>query len=140
MYLRHNHRGRPIGKPDVAITLTFSAPMQVSSIASTSDYQVAWTSFRFVRTRVAFVNPRGRTQFRTIRTRVPVYHPVAIVSVTPESNSAVTIETSTFANRFRQGGQLTITSPSAIQSLQGAALGAPYTFVISPKASGISPA
>ena len=122
VFLKHNRKGKAMGKPVEEIVLTFSTAMNAGSIGNAGAYQVAWASTRRVK-----------------RKLVTTLHPVGVPSATPgATNTTVTLVTSGMASKFARGGRLTI-SPGSIVNADGVSLGAPTVFLIAPRARGISP-
>ena len=122
-YLKHNKKGKPIGKPVVELVFTFSAAMNPGTINNPGDYQVAWASTKKVKKQVQ-----------------TVFHPVAVLSATVDAtNTMVTLVTSTMKTKFAKGGQVMIVSPASILGADGEPLGGVTKFAISPRAAGISP-
>ncbi len=122
-YLKHNKKGKPIGKPVVEIVLTFSAAMNPGTISNPGAYQVAWASTKKIKKQVQ-----------------TVYHPVAVLSATVDpTNTMVTLVTSTMKTKFAKGGQVLIVSPASLLGSDGEPLGGITKFAISPRAGGISP-
>jgi hypothetical protein len=121
VYLKHNKKGKPIGKPVVDIVFQFSTAMNPGTAGSTSNYQVAWISTKKVRKKL-----------------VQVVHPVSVLSVTPNSSdTAFTVATNATQKTFAKGGQVTV-SGAGVSSAAGVFLGGNPTFTISAKAGGIS--
>ena len=55
VYLKHNKKGKPIGKPVEEIVLTFSTAMNPGTIDNAGNYQVAWASTKKVKKKVQTV-------------------------------------------------------------------------------------
>ncbi len=124
VYLKHNKKGKPIGKPVEEIVLTFSTAMNPGTIDNAGNYQVAWASTKKVK--------------RKVQT---VLHPMAVVSASSDpTNTVVTLVTSAPKTKFAKGGQLTIVAPGSILGAAGGSLGGATVFAIAPRAGGISPA
>jgi streptogramin lyase len=124
VFRKHNKRGKGIGKPVVQITLRFSAAMNAGTVDNTGNYRVAWASTKRVKRRLQTVE-----------------HPVALASATMDpSDTVVTLVTTTPAQKFAKGGQVSIVSPGSIRGAGGGTLGGVTVFTISPRAGGISPA
>jgi hypothetical protein len=120
VYLKHNKKGKPIGKPVVDIAFTFSIPMNPGTAGSTSNYQVAWISTKKVGKKL-----------------VPVVHPIGVLSVTPDSSDKVfTVATNATQKTFAKGGQVVVIG--GVSSRAGVSLGGNQTFTIGAKASSIS--
>jgi streptogramin lyase len=123
VYLKHNKRGKGIGKPVEEFVLTFSTAMDAGTIGNAANYQVAWASTRKVK--------------RKLQTTL---HPVSVLSATPNSaDTAVTLLTSAVKTKFAKGGQVTVVSPGSVQSAAGVSLAAPTVFIVTPRAGGIAP-
>ena len=122
VYLRHNRKGKPIGKPVVGLVLRFNTPMGASAGAA-AGYQVAWASTR-----------RVKRQLTTL------FHPTGIAANYLASDNSVTLTTSLPTRKFAKGGEVLIVSPGSLQSDAGVSLGGATRFMISPKARGIAPA
>jgi virginiamycin B lyase len=113
-YARHNKKGKPIGKPDAEVSVTFSIPMDPTSIDNAGNYQVAWTSTKRVKKKVQ-----------------KVLHPVPVTFQPSDSSAAVVaLVTSVPMKKFARGGQVLIVSPGSILSARGVALGGPLTISI----------
>jgi hypothetical protein len=124
--LKHNKKGKPVGKPVLSFVLEFNTAMNPSTVTSTGNYQLGWTSTKKVK--------------KQVQTMV---HPVAITSVTYNaSTSSVTLLTSATATTFAKGGRLTVigSPPSGVESAAGIFPATATTvFTISPKGSRIGP-
>ena len=121
-YLKHNKKGKPIGKPVVEVALTFSTAMNPGSLDNAGNYQVSWASTKKV-----------KKQVRTI------LHPIAVVSATTDAtDTVVTLATSAQSSKFAKGGQVSIVSPSSVLGAASGSLGGTTVFTISPRA-GESP-
>jgi hypothetical protein len=124
-FLRHNRRGRPIGKPVVSFVFQFSTAMDVGTTDNPNNYQVDSASTERVK-----------------KKRAIVLHPVAVQAVTydPLRNS-VLVMTSAAQKTFAKGGQLTIIAapPSGVSSAANGVLAAPTVFTIRAGARRIKP-
>jgi streptogramin lyase len=120
--VKHNKKGKLIGKPVVEITLRFSTAMSPATIDIAGNYRVAWASTKRVK--------------RKVQTAL---HPIAVVSATADpSGTVVTLVTSAPTTKFARGGQVSIVSPGSIKSAAGASLGVPTSFLIGPRAASIT--
>jgi streptogramin lyase len=120
--LRHNKKGKPIGKPVLEVILKFSTAMNPATVNSAGNFRVAWASTTRVK--------------RKVQTTL---HPIAVVSATADpSDTVVTLATSTPTTKFARGGQISIVSPGSIKSAAGASLGGPTIFLIGPRAASIT--
>jgi streptogramin lyase len=112
--LKHNKKGKPIGKPVAEVALTFSNPMDTGTIDDAGRYLVAWKSTKKVRKRIQ-----------------TVLHPVPVTFQPSDSSTTiVALVTSVPMQKFAKGGQVTIISPGSIRSTAGAPLGGATTFTI----------
>src|SRR5262249_4908645 len=110
---KHNKKGKPIGKPVVEITLTFSTAMDPGTLDNAGNYRVAWSSTKRVKKRVQ-----------------TALHTISVLSATAgPSNTLVTLVTSARKTKFARGGQVSIVSPGSIRSAAGAPLGGPTVFL-----------
>lgn len=120
--LKHNKKGKPVGKPVVSIVLNFSTAMNAGTAGDRNNYQVDSVSTK-----------RGKN----------VLHPIGILSATLNSSeTSVALATSSTRKAFPKGGQLTViySPPDGVSSAAGVPLAAgDATFTISRKASGIAP-
>jgi hypothetical protein len=120
--LKHNKKGKPIGKPVVEVTLKFSTAMSPATVVNAGNYRVAWASTSRVKRRVQ-----------------PVLHPIAVLSATADpSDTVVTLVTSAPKTKFARGGQVSIVLPGSIKSVAGVPLGGPTVFLIGPGAASIT--
>ncbi len=121
-YLKHNKKGKPIGKPVVSIVFDYSIPMDPGTADDPANYQLDSV---------------------TTKKAKKVLHGVGILSATPNgSNTTVRLATSATQKTFAKGGQITViyTPPNGISSAAGVPLAAgDSTFIISPKATSIAP-
>ena len=125
-YLKHNKKGKPIGKPVVSIVFDYSTAMNAGTVRNANNYQVDWISTKKVKKKIQ-----------------TVLHRVSILSATPNAtNTIVTLVTSATQSRFAKGGQITViyTPPNGVSSAAGVPLPAgDSTFTILPKAKRIAP-
>ncbi len=108
-FLRHNKRGKPIGKPVVSFVFQYSTAMNSSTAGNPSNYQVDWISTKRVKKKGV----------------VTVLHRVAVRSATYSSaNHAVTVTTSAGKTTFAKGGQITVIAapPNGVTDGSGVAL------------------
>jgi hypothetical protein len=121
-YLKHNKKGKPIGKPVVSIVLNFSTAMDAGTVGNPNNYQVASATTK-----------KGKR----------ILHPLGILSATPNaSRTSVTLATSATTKAFAKGGQIMVnyTQPNGVSSAAGLPLAAnDAAFTIAPKATGIIP-
>ncbi|MGP0063459.1 MAG: beta strand repeat-containing protein [Isosphaeraceae bacterium] len=124
-YLKHNKKGKPIGKPVVNIMIDYSIPMNSGTADNASNYQVDWVSTKKVKKKVQ-----------------TILHPIGVLSATSNaSNTAVTLATSATNAKFAKGGQLTIiaAAPGGVDSAAGVYLAGNNIFTITAKAGSIEP-
>ena len=96
--LKHNKKGKPVGKPVEEIVLTFSSRMNPVTVDVAGNFQVSWASTRKVKRKV-----------------VTTMHGVAVVSATMDpSDTVLTLLTSAQKQKFAKGGQVSIVSPGSI--------------------------
>ncbi len=108
-FLRHNKRGKPIGKPVVSFVFQYSTAMNSSTAGNPSNYQVDWISIKHVKKKGV----------------VTVLHPVAVGSATYSSaNDSVTVTTSARKSTFAKGGQIKVIAapPNGVTDRPGVAL------------------
>src|SRR5204862_6888884 len=104
-FLKHNKKGKPIGKPVVSFEFQFSTAMNLGTTGNANNYQVAWTSTKKVKKKT-----------------VKVLHPLGVQSATYDSSrNSVTLVTAATGKTFAKGGQITIlaAAPSGVSSAAG---------------------
>jgi len=111
-FLKHNKKGKPIGKPVVSFVFQFSTAMDPGTAGNPNDYQVASASIQRVK-----------------KKKVTVLRPVGFTAKYDPTNTSVTLATSSTQKTFAKGGQITL----LVTPLAGKTV-----FIISPKAGGIS--
>jgi hypothetical protein len=124
VYLKHNKKGKPIGRPVADIVFQFSTAMNAGTAGRASDYKVGWVSTKKVGKKL-----------------VDVVHPVRVLSVTHNSSdTAFTVATTATRKTFAKGGRVRVigAAPSGVSSAAGVFLGTSPKFIIDPKAGGIS--
>ena len=120
-YLKHNKKGKPIGKPVVDIVFQFNTAMNPATADNVNNYQVGWISTRKIKKRIQ-----------------TVLHPIGVLSATSNaSNTSVTLATSATKTKFPKGGQVTIAG--GVSGAAGGFLAGNFVFIISPKANAIHP-
>jgi streptogramin lyase len=123
-YLRHNKKGKPIGKPVMSFVFQFDTAMNPGTADNANNYQVAWTSIKKVKKKT-----------------VSVLHPIAVrlVNYSVPANS-VTVTTSATKKTFAKGGKFTIIAspPGGVSSATGEFLAGTTVFTIFAQAGGIS--
>jgi hypothetical protein len=125
-YLRHNKKGKPIGKATVSFVFNFSkdTPMNQGTAGYTGNYTIDWTSAQKVKGKV-----------------VTVLHPIACEAIFNASSNSVTLRTIATQKNFANGGQITIVAAGSqgVDSAAGVLLANPTKFTILAKAGGIVP-
>jgi hypothetical protein len=120
-YLRHNKKGKGIGKPVVDFVVDYSAVMNPGTADNANNYHVDWYSTKKVK--------------KKVQTGL---HTVNVLSATSDaSNTVVTLATSAIQKTFAKGGQITI---SGVTSQAGVLLSASDAVsTIQANAKGITP-
>src|SRR5205823_11114381 len=106
-FLKHNKKGKPIGKPVVSFVFQFNTAMNLATAGNANDYQVGWTSTKRVK--------------KHIQT---VLHPVGFSAAYDPSSHTVTLATSSTQKTFAKGAQITVIAapPGRVSSAAGAFL------------------
>ena len=122
-FLKHNKKGKPIGKPVVSFVFQFSTAMNMGTAGDADNYQVDSTSTKKVK-----------------KHRVTVLHPVGFSATYDPSSDSVTLATSSKQKTFAKGGLITVNAspPGGVSSAAGAFLTGTTVFTIFANASGIS--
>ena len=111
-YLKHNKKGKAIGKPSVGIEFDFGAAINAATADNVGNYQLGSTSTKKVKKKVQ-----------------TILHPIGVLSATTNaSRTSVTLTTSATQKTFAKGGQITVIYEPGDTK-----------FTISPKAAGITP-
>jgi streptogramin lyase len=106
---KHNQKGKPIGKPDAQVTVSYSGAVNTSAIDNPGIYMVEWETLKKVRTRA-----QDGKRFRTVAARVPVFTPVpATFQPVGSSGNTVVLRTTVPFKKFAKGGQVVVTYPGA---------------------------
>ena len=121
-FLKHNKKGKPIGKPVVSFVFQFSTAMDMGTAGDADNYQVDSTSTKKVK-----------------KHRVTVLHPFGFSATYDPSTDSVTLATSSKQKTFAKGGLITINAspPGGVSSAAGAFLTGTTVFTIFAKAASL---
>jgi hypothetical protein len=125
-YLRHNKKGKPIGKPVVSFVFDYSlsTPMNSATADDAENYQVYWSSTKKIKKKTT-----------------TLLHPVGFTTTFDASTNSVTLTTEVTQKTFAQGGMIKIIAapPNGLKGAAGVFLAKPIQFTVLAKASGIVP-
>jgi hypothetical protein len=121
--LKHNKKGKSIGRPGVGFVFQFSTAMNPGTAGDANNYQVDWASTKKVKKKL-----------------VTQLHPVGFSPIYDASSDSVTLLTSATQQTFARGGQILVnaSAPGGVSSAAGALLVGKTVFTIFAEARGIS--
>jgi hypothetical protein len=122
-FLKHNKKGKPIGKPVVSFVFPFNTAMDPGTAGDANNYQVDWASTKKVKKKPE-----------------TLLHPVGFSVTYNASSDSVTLLTSATQQTFAKGGEIMVNAspPDGVSSAAGLFLTGNTAFTIFARASGIS--